>query len=369
MKLALVYDRVNKFGGAERVLQTLHELWPNAPLYTSVYDPHRASWADSIDVRPSFLQNIPLARKKHELFAWAMPYAFESHNLSEFDVVISVTSAEAKGVITAPKTLHISYLLTPTRYLWSHTHHYSSSEYSINSNPLTNFLRPYFINQLRIWDQVAAHRPDKIITISNTVKQRVEKFYKRDVSGVIYPSSFEYSPKNFTDNDDYYLVVSRLVPYKRIDLAIKACVQLNKQLVVVGVGSEYEKLRKIANQNVKMVGKLTQPELISYYQRCRALIFPAEEDFGLVSVEAQMFGKPIIAFKKGGAGETIVHKKTGYLFNNQTIDDLVEAIKEFENITINYRDCINNAERFSKKSFKRNFAQFVEDQWELHQHQ
>lgn len=362
MRLALVYDRVNKIGGAERVLQTLLEIWPNTPLYTSVYEPKSAPWAASTTVHTSFLQHLPFARSRHELFAWAMPTAFESFDFSPFDVVISVTSAEAKGIITPAHTLHISYLLTPTRYLWSHTHEY------LAQTPL--LLRPFsraIFSQLRVWDQMAAGRPDRLIAISQTVKSRALKYYRRPVDALIYPPTTLPPSTSDHPKKDFYLVVSRLVPYKKIDLVVRAFNQLKKPLIVVGTGSEYEKIRKIAGPNVTMVGKLTDSELVSYYQAAKALVFPSEEDFGLVAIEAQSQGTPVIAFAKGGARETVIAGKTGVFFDSHTPKSLIIAINQFEAGKFSQKHARTQAAKFSTNRFKQTFSKYVEDQWQSHQ--
>ncbi|MCX6706351.1 MAG: glycosyltransferase family 4 protein, partial [Candidatus Woesebacteria bacterium] len=209
MKIALVYDRVNKWGGAERVLLTLHEMFPDAPLYTSVYDEASTSWAKVFPkIYTSFLQRIPFAKSNHELFGWLMPLAFETFNFDMYDLVISITSEAAKGIITKPKTKHICYCLTPTRYLWSHYDLYFK-------NKLFRFISKPFINYLRNWDKVAAQRPDQIIAISTEVKNRIKKYYNRDAE-VIFPPVSLHHKKYLSKNHAYYLIVSRLVPYKRV---------------------------------------------------------------------------------------------------------------------------------------------------------
>ncbi len=358
MKIALVYDRVNKIGGAERVLQALHEIWPEAPLYTAVYWPQGASWAANFKVIPSFLNKWPMAKKHHEIYPWLTPLAFESFDFSDFDVVISVTSAEAKGILTKPQTLHFCYCLTPTRYLWSgYQEYFKNNLFRFFSRPLVNYLRG--------WDKVAAQRPDFYVAISQEVKKRIKKYYGRD-SEVIYPpvdmNKFPIS-KDKPYNSDFFLVVSRLVVYKKVDIVVQAFNQLGWPLKIIGVGNEMRRLKQMAKSNIEFLGQLTDEELLSYYQNCRALIFPQVEDFGLVPLEAQACGKPVIAFRGGGALETVLEGKTGTFFYPQTAQALIKKLKEFKIDNYQPETCRKNAQRFDKEIFKKKFKQLVEERY------
>ena len=365
MKIALVYDRVNKIGGAERVLEALHEIWPEAPLYTAVYNPTTAPWAKKFQVIPSFLNKFPLAKKRHEIYPWLTPLAFESFAFSGYDVVISVTSAEAKGIITRPSTLHLCYCLTPTRYLWSGYEEYFRQ-------PFLKFLSQPVITYLRRWDKTAAQRPDTFIAISKNVQKRIKKYYGRE-SEVIYPpvdiKKFEIPAlpagrrNSKLETSNFFLVVSRLVPYKKVDIVVGAFNQLGWPLKIIGSGSEARKLKIMAKPNIEFLGQLTDQELLSYYQDCRALIFPQEEDFGLVPLEAQACGKPVIAFKGGGALETVIEKKTGTFFYPQTSTALIKKLKEFKINNYKPEDCRKNAEKFTKELFKKKFKQLVEENY------
>lgn len=355
-KIALVYDRVNKWGGAERVLLALHEIFPNAPLYTSVYDPTGAPWAKVFpEVKTSFLQKIPFLRTHHEMLGTFMPLAFRSINLSNYDVVISVTSESAKGVKVKKGTLHICYCLTPTRYLWSHHDLYFK-------NRLLRFFSRPVVWWLKRWDKKAAQRPDVIIAISDEVKKRIKKYYNRN-SPVIFPPvdmKIGVSGKQKFDRD-YYLLVSRLdYGYKKVDLAIDVFNKLGYPLIIVGTGREERRLRKEASKNIKFTGKISEKKLLEYYKHAKALIMPQEEDFGIVAVEAQSLGIPVIAYKKGGARDTVVHGKTGYLFNKQTEKSLIDAIADFQTIKFDKRSIKNNSRRFIKKRFKKEFLDFLE---------
>jgi glycosyltransferase involved in cell wall biosynthesis len=373
LRVAFVYDRVNKFGGAERVLLALHQIWPSAPLYTSVYDPAGAPWAKTFKVIPSFVNKLPLAKTNHEIYPWLMPLAFEQFNFDNYDVVISVTSAEAKGIITKPETLHLCYCLTPTRYLWSGYKHYLKNPRYGWFNPLVRLLMKPMLKQLQKWDKIAAQRPDDYFAISKTVKTRIKKYYHRN-SEIIYPpvdvnkfkvqsSKFKVTVKNskFSEEKGYFLVVSRLVSYKRIDIIVDAFNQLGLALKIIGEGTERKYLESKARKNIEFLGqRLTDRELISYYQNCSALVFTAEEDLGLVSLEAQACGKPVIAYKMGGVSETVVNDKTGLLFNSQTVAGVIQAVKNFKPEKFKPKDCCQQAEKFSQAIFIKKFKNFVE---------
>jgi len=352
MKLAIVYDRVNKFGGAERVLLALHEIWPEAPLFTAVYDKKRASWADVFEVHPSFLQHIPFAKNHHEIFPWATPMAFESFDFGGYDVVLSVTSAEAKDIITRPETTHICYCLTPTRYLWSGAEGYEKSG-------ITGNILRIMGKTLRRWDEVAASRPDRYIAISEHVSRRIKKYYHRSVDKVIYPpvdiQKFKMSNEQLANDANYFLCVSRLVPYKRVDLVIQAFNELGKKLVIIGSGSQKNYLRSIAKQNISFTGNLTDRELAAYYQRCAAFVFAGEEDFGIVALEVQASGKPVICPRNSGMAEAVIEGVTGELFDT----DLAGTLQSFMKKRYDSRLCRKNAERFSLDRFKKQMKEAI----------
>ncbi|MEK7571697.1 MAG: glycosyltransferase [Patescibacteria group bacterium] len=360
MKVALVYDRVNKWGGAERVLLALHKLFPEAPLYTSVYHKKNAGWADAFAIQTSFLQKIPGVSSRHEIIPFLMPLAFEQFSFDRYDLVISVTSESAKGILTKPHTKHICYCLTPTRYLWSGYQTYFPSR-------LMQLAAKPTVNALRNWDKAAAHRPDQMIAISEEVSKRIKKYYDRDAM-VIYPPTDlgeSYNPmkkKTKNKNGDYFLIVSRLsnfTRYKRIDLAIEACSTLKVPLKVIGSGSWKKELQAKAGSSVEFLGSVSDEQLISYYENCRALIFPGVEDFGLTIIEAQRFGKPVIAYRGGGSLETIKEGKTGIFFDKQTKKSLMEAIKAFEKIHFDSREAKRHFQKFSFESFKKKFMGVV----------
>jgi glycosyltransferase involved in cell wall biosynthesis len=355
MKVALVYDRVNKFGGAERVMQSLHEIFPEAPIYTLVYDSKKAGWAKGIKILPTFLNFIPWLRDKHELLSPIAPMAFETLNFDQYDLVISVTSSDAKSIITKPWTLHICYCLTPTRYFWSGKDNYSQD---IKMRLTPEVIKKY----LRTVDLLTSNRPDEYIAISEEVKDRISQYYHQE-STVVYPAIddkfYAKTPPVDKDSRKYYLVVSRLVPYKRTELVIEAFNFLQKRLIVIGQGSDEIRLKKLAMDNVEFVGNVDDEELIKYYSKAKAVIFPQDEDFGLVPIEAQACGTPVIAYAKGGALETVVSDKTGILFPEQSSSSIIDAVKRFENMEFNYSDCVSQAQKFSKKKFIEKFLSTV----------
>lgn len=363
MKVALVYDRVNKWGGAERVLLALHKLYPDAPLYTSVYEKKDAPWADVFDVRTSFLQKLSFARRHHEFFAPFMPIAFETLDFSNFDLVISVTSEAAKGIIVAPQTKHICIVLTPTRYLWSgYDEYFKNPVFKCIAKPITSYLR--------MWDKVAAQRPDALIAISETVQERIKKYYDRE-SEVVYPpvtvlsSKYHVSSIKIKNNKNtkyllpdtsYYLVVSRLsklTAYKRVDLAIKAANKLSLPLKIVGTGRDEEYYKKMAGPTVEFLGAVDDETLSQLYASAQALIFPGVEDFGLVMVEAQSHGTPVVAYRAGGATEIVKEGKTGEFFDRQSVESLTSVLKSFDKSKYNRIACITNAKRFSFEVFEK----------------
>jgi glycosyltransferase involved in cell wall biosynthesis len=365
MKVAIVYDRVNKWGGAERVLLHLHEMFPDAPLYTSVYSKENAKWAEVFPkIHTSFLQKIPFTKRRHEMLPLFMPLAFESMDFDQYDLVISVTSEAAKGVITKGKTKHICYCLTPTRYLWSGHDTYFK-------NRLIKSLGKPYVAHLRRWDKMASARPDEMVGISTEVKNRIKSYYGRESRIVFPPTEIEKFTK-INDNDgngnggkkvklpkDYFLVVSRLVPYKKVDLVVETFNELGLPLVIIGAGNQEKKLKRIANKNVQFIKDATDNELIKYYAHAKGFIFPQEEDFGLVAVEAQAAGVPVIAFNKGGSLDTVIHGKTGVFFEEQRKESLMDAISSFSNLSFLRKDIIHNARRFSKEKFKKDFLTVV----------
>lgn len=367
MKVALVYDRVNKIGGAERVLQALHRLYPDAPLYTLVHSPAGAPWSRGIKVIPSFFNHLGFLRTRHELLAPVADLAFETFSFDDYQVVISVTSANAKAVITRPETFHLCYCLTPTRYLWQDFPEYQR-DWKMK-------VLPSFIQQrLRDNDFITAQRPDAYLAISQEVKDRIKRHYHRPAD-VIYPAIDDHffsqkKPLPFSQRQSY-LLVSRLVPYKKVDLAVQVFNRLQLPLTIIGTGSEEERLRRLAQDNITFAGQVSDRQLISHYRRAKALIFPQHEDFGLVPLEAQASGTPVIAYAQGGALETIVAEKTGLFFPQQSVASLLKVVQQFDSGQhhIKANLCLKQAAKFSQTRFNRQFSDKVKTLWQKHQNQ
>ncbi len=360
MKVAITIDWLTEFGGAERVLTHLHAMYPDAPIYTSLLwpaalPPYMRGW----DIRTSFLQRLPLARRHHRALLPLMPVAFESFDLSAYDVVLTAAHACAKGVITGPDTTNVCYIFTPPRYLWEQYYAYTNgSRRKVLYAPMANWLR--------VWDRVAADRVEHFIAISATVAGRVRRHYRREAE-VIYPpvDTDRFTPSGVPP-EDFYLIVSRFVPYKRIDLAIATANRLKRPLWIVGDGPERRRLQAMAGSTVRFLGWLPDDgELAQLYARCRAFLFPSLDDFGVAPLEAQAAGRPVIALGRGAALETIVPQRTGVFFEEQQVDSLSDAIERFERGTFDPAACRANAERFDSRVFHTRFRAAVETQARL----
>lgn len=359
LKVALVHDWLVGRGGGERVLYDIHTLFPDAPIYTLVYDQDKApEWCKECDIRTTYIQKWPGAKSHHKLLLSFMPKAWEALDLTEYDLVISCCAACCKGVITRPDALHVCYSFSPTRYVWDLYY-----DYLENTNAIKRFFMKRMIHKVRLWDFQAAQRVDHFAADSNFVGSRIKKYYRRDFT-TIYPGTRinEYPITEMPD--DYYLVVARFVRYKRVDLAIEACNQLKKKLVVIGSGGEEEeRLKKLAGDTVEFLGRVSDEEMERYYSRAKAFLFPGIEDYGITPVEAMSAGVPVLAFGKGGALETVQDGKTGLYFHDQTVSGLVHCIEEFERNGVAYsRQQIHDYSlNFSDEIFKGNFTNFLKD--------
>lgn len=367
LKIALVYDRVNTpYGGAEKLLLALHEIFPQAPLYTSVYEPKLTPWAKVFEIRPSFLNKINWLKNKHQLIAFLMPLAFESFNFSEFDVVISVSSAEAKGIITKPETLHFCYLLTPPRYLYSHRDFFMRQSLIFNL-PIIGWLAKKLLDYLTTWDQIAIHRPDVIVPISNLVKKRTKDYYNLTSQAPIYPSLAELSPSTSTqpktNPDAPLLIVSRLVPYKNLDLAIPACQELDQPLQIVGQGEAEDYLKSLVTKPhlIKFLSNVSPTKLNQMYDDCLAVLMPGEEDFGIVALEALSHHKPVLINANSGASELIEDKKSGLLLKRLDLEGLKSSILEVKKYDFDPAIMSRCLRQHNTQAFKKQFKQAVLD--------
>jgi len=356
MKVALVNDYLVQYGGAERVLEALCEVFPDAPIYTLLYDERSTGGVfKGREVHTSFLQKLPFVRSHHRLFPWLMPIAMEQFDLSYYDVVLSVSASFGKGIITKPHTRHINYCLTPTRFLWDDSHRHIS-EFRLPW-PFKRLL-PYFITYLRIWDKQASDRVDEYVGISRFVLDRIKKYYQQEAKLVYPPVSaekFRVSPAV----GDYFLMVGRLVPYKRFDLAVAAFSAMELPLKIIGDGPERQRLEDIAGDNIEFLGLQSDYKLPELYCHAQAVIFPQEEDFGIVPLEAMASGRPVIAYRAGGALETIVEGKTGVFFDEQTEIAIAKAVGQCQMTHWNPHEIREHALKFDKERFKREIARLV----------
>lgn len=358
MRVALVHDDLNVFGGSERVLECLHDLFPDATVFTSVLDPALIpeSWK-SWKIVTSPMQRIPLARKYYRLILPLVILCFEQLDLSDYDLVISSSYCAAKSVICQPHTFHICYCHTPLRYAWMAN---PANLYSSKGGRLGKCALAAMMHWVRLWDYCSAARVDHFVANSYNIKARIKKCYGREAS-VVYPGIDISRFKVADDIGDYYLVLSRLVSHKRQDLAIKAANKLKRRLVVMGSGPEWKHLRKIAGPTVEFRGYVSDDEVADALSHCRALLFPGEEDFGLVPVEAQASGRPVVAYGRGGVRETVVDGVTGLLFYENTVDALCEAMVALESMSLCPAEARKNAERFSTEAFKQAFVSILDE--------
>ena len=311
MRVAIVHDWLTNMGGAEQVVINIHRCYQDAPIYTTFYTPkHLSNELKDIEVHTSHLQKKNKETINHKKYFPFMPMAFEDFDLNQYDVVISSSSSCAKGVLTKPGSIHICYCHSPMRYAWE-----KREEYLEGMGKLKKKLVKILLHYMRIWDVASSNRVDYFIANSNEVKTRIQKHYKRDA--IVINPPVRCNLFNISDIDgDYYLVLSRLVGYKRFDLAVQACKELNKKLIVIGEGPEEENLKKLSNgaENISFLGRLPDEDVKKYMAECKALIFPGEEDFGIVPVEAEACGRPVIAYGKGGVLDSVVDRKNRCIF-------------------------------------------------------
>lgn len=358
MRLALVHDYLNQYGGAERVLKALCELFPDAPIYTFVYDKKGSNGEfDDHIIYPSFLQRIPGAVRYHRIFPLLMPMAAEMWDLSEYDVVISDSDGFGKGVITSPDSVHISYCHTPPRFLWDGWH---DALHSSGIPRIFQYLAPPALTYLRMWDYNAASRVDHFVANSHFVASRIKKYYRRE-SRVIYPPVALNNFKGIWKKQDYYLLLMRLVPYKHPEIAVEAFNTLNLPLKVVGSGPLLPKLKAMAKKNIAFTGALPHAKVAQCYGQAKALIFPQEEDFGISAIEACASGTPVIAYKAGGAKETIKEGVNGMFFDEQTPESIIKAIKTFQKMKFDGTIIRKTAKYFDEKRFKQEIIALLKE--------
>lgn len=360
LKIAIVHDwlaSAGGAGGAEKTLEAVLEIFPDAHVYTTVYNPERMPERfRRYNIRTTFVQKLPFARTHYQLYLPLMPIAIENLNLNKYDIVISFNHSFAKGVITKPSTLHICYCYTPLRYVWDMYRTYLT--YEDISGWKKTFI-PLVFNYLRTWDVISSFRVDKFVAISEHIARRIKKYYGREAE-VIYPpvEVDKFSPS--TKRENFFLIVSRLVSYKRIDLAVNAFNELGLPLVIIGTGPLARRLKKMAQPHIKFIGRQNDNIVREYLSKCRGLIFPGEEDFGITPVEAMASGAPVIACKRGGVLETI-DEESGVFFSEAVPSSLIKAVRDFDKKSFSSERMIEKASRFDKKTFQDRFLNMVEE--------
>ncbi|NBK99959.1 MAG: glycosyltransferase family 4 protein [Erysipelotrichia bacterium] len=359
MKVAIVHDWLTVYAGSEKVLEQLLKLFPQADIFTIVdFLPKKdRSFLEDHKITTSFIQNFPFAKMKYRRYLPFMPLAVEQFDLSAYDLVISSSHAVAKGVITGPDQKHICYIHSPMRYAWDLQHQYLKE--SMLDKGIKGWLAKYLLHKMRLWDMRTANGVDHFIANSNYIAKRVWKVYRRE-SLVIYPPVDIDSFELCTQKKDFYFTASRMVPYKKIDLIVEAFSNMpDKKLIVIGDGPDMEKIKAKASSNIVLMGYQTFEVLRDHMQRARAFVFAAEEDFGIAPVEAQACGTPVIAFRKGGAMETVIENVTGVFFDEQTIESLMGAICHFETVSFDNYKVRENALKFSNERFLQEMKDFI----------
>lgn len=373
MKIAIVHEWLTNYAGSERVVEQMLQVFPTADLFATIdfVSKNERFFLQGKTVKTTFIQNIPFARKKYRQLLPLAPLAIEQHNLSGYDIIISSNHAVAKGVLTGPDQLHICMCYSPIRYAWDLQHQYLA-ETGLDKG-LKGLIAKWLLHKIRLWDYRTASGVDSFIAISNFIARRIRKVYRRE-SEVMYPPVDVHNFEFYDEKENFYMTASRMVPYKKIDIIVDAFSKLpDKQLIVIGEGPDFEKIKLKATSNVKMMGYQRFEVMKDYMQRAKAFIFAAEEDFGIAPLEAQACGTPVIAFGKGGALETIRGldhaEPTGLFFAEQTPDAIVAAINEFESLNeiIKHKSCRENSLRFSPERFRAELKCYVEQQWQAFQ--
>jgi len=362
MKVALIHDHLAQDGGAEKVLKVLAEMYPTAPIYTLLCDKKNVDkyYKDRL-IETSIIQKLPGGVSHYQWYMPFMPMAVEFFDLSGYDLVISDASAFAKGVITSTKTLHICYCHTPTRYIWDYTHQYINE---LKYNKYFKKVISLVLNYIRLWDKAAADRPDLYIANSRTVQDRIRKYYRRD-SIVIYPP-VEIEKFYISDKiGDFYLIGGRLATYKRVDLVITIFKNLGLKLKIFGDGVDLKRLKRLADdsKNIEFLGRVGDRTKAELYSKCLAFINPQEEDCGITMIEAMASGRPVIAYRAGGAIELIAENVSGLFFNKQTAESLLEAVRNFRPERFDSKVIRQQAEKYSVKRFKHEMKNYIEEEY------
>ncbi|EGK3924872.1 glycosyltransferase family 4 protein, partial [Escherichia coli] len=367
--IGIVADWLVTYAGAERVIKEIIDIYPNSDLYSVVdfLSEQSRSYFHGKKASTTFIQKLPRAKKAYQKYLPLMPLAIEQLDVSSHDVIISSSHAVAKGILTGPDQLHISYVHSPIRYAWDLQHQYLRESHL--DKGVKGILAKYLLHKIRQWDYRTANGVDHFIANSQFIARRIHKVYGR-TADVIYPPVDVHRFLMNTSKQDYYLTASRLVPYKKIDLIVEAFSNMpDKRLVVIGNGSEMVKIKSKAKSNIEILGYQPDSVMLEHMQNAKAFVFAAEEDFGITPVEAQACGTPVVAFGKGGSLETVrpygVDKPTGVFFDEQSVPSLVKAINFFDTVSdkIEPQDCRENAMRFSVEIFKNNLSKYVEDKW------
>lgn len=355
MKIAVVHDYFTQLGGAEKVAEELYNMFPSADLFATVALTEKMPESiRHIPVKTSWMQRLPGMATLYRLYFPLYPFGVSALDLSEYDLVVSSSSGYVKGVSVPPHAIHVCYCHTPMRWVWNFDGYSARESFSGGIRAIL----PAVIARLRAWDEAAARQPDHFIANSRTIARQIERAYGRYAEVIPPPIDIDRFKMSF-EQEDYYIVLARLVAYKRIDLAVEACTRLGRRLIVIGSGTAQESLQKKAGPTVKFVGRISDPEVEHYVGRCRALIFPGEEDFGMAPVEVAAAGRPTIAFGKGGALETVVDGVTGVFFPEQTAESLMEAIERFEQQVWSPAVIRKHAEGYGTAAFREKFMAFL----------
>jgi len=361
--IALVHDWLTGMRGGEKCLEIICELFPEATLFTLLHNKGSLSpTIERMNIQTSFIQRLPFARTKYRHYLPLFPTAVEELNVKAYDLIISSNHCVAKGVIPSADALHICYCHTPMRYVWDTYEQYFGPD---KVGKISRLIIPFFASYLRLWDVASANRVDEFIANSENVRHRIKRHYNREAV-VIYPpvdtSFFQLS----TRSENYFLMVTAMVPYKRVDIAVETFNRLGENLLIVGQGPEEKRLKALAKRNIEFLGWQSPEKLAKYYANCRALIFPGEEDFGIVPLEAMASGKPVIAYRKGGALETVVDGVTGMFFDEQTVESLMQAVKSFDESKFVPETIREHAMKFDKEIYRQKMKEFIEKKYQEH---